>query len=256
MKINKLKKLTKGRYKITFDNNDSLILYEEVILKHNVLIKKEVDAKALDSILKDNYYSTIYNDALRYINIRIRSEKELKELLIKKFPDEETINKVIEELLKEGYINDVSFCKSYVNDKLYLSNDGLDKIKDMLSYYDMDNKIIDEVISGIDKNVIEEKLNKLMEKYIRINNKYSSSQLKSKVLNYFINLGFNKEMILEIYDTFDIRQDNKIIEKEYERLHTKYSKKYSGYKLNTYIKSRLYQKGFSYEEIDKLETEE
>lgn len=143
-----------------------------------------------------------------------------------------------------------------MNDKLYLSNDGLDKIKDMLSYYDMDNKIIDEVISGIDKNVIEEKLNKLMEKYIRINNKYSSSQLKSKVLNYFINLGFNKEMILEIYDTFDIRQDNKIIEKEYERLHTKYSKKYSGYKLNTYIKSRLYQKGFSYEEIDKLETEE
>jgi regulatory protein len=95
-----------------------------------------------------------------------------------------------------------------------------------------------------------------VEKYIRINNKYSSSQLKSKVLNYFINLGFNKEMILEIYDTFDIRQDNKIIEKEYERLHTKYSKKYSGYKLNTYIKSRLYQKGFSYEEIDKLETEE
>jgi regulatory protein len=239
MKINKLKKLTKGKYKIIFDN-DTLTLYEEVILKHNLLIKKEIDAKELDSIIKDNYYSTIYNNALRYLDIRMRSKKELKELLMNKYSDEDNINKIVEELSKEGYINDTLFSKSYVNDKLYLSNDGLDKIKDFLSYYDIDEKIIDEVISSIDQNIIKDKLYKLVEKYIRINNKYSNYQLKNKALNYFINLGYSKEMIIDIFDTFDIKQDNNVIKKEYDKLYNKYSKKYSGYKLDTYIKSRLY----------------
>ena len=41
MKINKFKKVGKNKYKIIFDNTD-LTLYEDVILKYDLLIKKEV----------------------------------------------------------------------------------------------------------------------------------------------------------------------------------------------------------------------
>ena len=40
MKINKFKKVGKSKYKIIFDNTD-ITLYEDVILKYDLLIKSE-----------------------------------------------------------------------------------------------------------------------------------------------------------------------------------------------------------------------
>lgn len=251
MIVNKIKKMTKGRYKIIFDNNEDIVLYEDIIIKYNLLTKKNIDETLLNSILKDNYYAGIYSDALKYISTRMRSRKEVNEYLLKKYPDESIVNDTMDKLSNHNYINDTLFCKSFINDKLYLSNDGLDKIKQTLLNHDININIIDEAISKIDSNLISDKLYKLIEKYIRVNNKFSNNQLRNKALNYFINIGYNKDMITEIYNTFEIKQNDDVVKKEYDKLYKKYSNKYTGYKLSTYIKSRLYQKGFSTEEIEK-----
>jgi SOS response regulatory protein OraA/RecX len=59
-------------------------------------------------------------------------------------------------------------------------------------------------------------------------------------------------MILDVYEMFDIKENNDAIKTEYNKLLQKYSKKYSGYKLDSFIKSKLYQKGFSVEEINNI----
>ena len=41
MKINKYKKVGKNKYKVYFDNNE-IILFEDVILKYDLLLLKDV----------------------------------------------------------------------------------------------------------------------------------------------------------------------------------------------------------------------
>ena len=254
MIINKIKKMSNGKYKIFFQN-DSMIFYEDVIIKYGLLYKKNIEESIMNEVLKDNYYYTIYNNALKYIDRRCRSKKEIYLYLMKKYNDEENVNNVISKLIENNLLNDKLFCKSYIMDKLYLSKDGIDKIKKDLYNHEVDSKIIEDAIDEIDLEVLDEKLYKLIEKYIKVNNKVNKNMLRMKVINHFMNLGYQKENILEVYDNFNIETDDNILKKEYIKLYKKYSKKYVDEKLDNYIKSRLFQKGFNLEEINKIKVD-
>ena len=89
MKIEKLKRLPSGKYKIIFDNDEKMITYDDVILKNNLLFNREVDKEKLRDINLDTEYYNIYNKVLNYIVKRKRSIKEIKEYLKKFYLSEE-----------------------------------------------------------------------------------------------------------------------------------------------------------------------
>ena len=66
-----------------------------------------------------------------------------------------------------------------------------------------------------------------------------------------INLGYNKEIILNILDE-NLKDDKSIIEKEFEKIYTKLSKKYSVKELNIKVKQNLLLKNFNIEDINNL----
>jgi regulatory protein len=76
MQINKFKKVGKSKYKIIFDNTD-ITLYEDIILKYDLLLKKEIDVDLLDQIIEENKYYEAYHIALSYIEIKMRNRKEI-----------------------------------------------------------------------------------------------------------------------------------------------------------------------------------
>ena len=57
MKINKYKKVGKNKYKVYFDNNE-IILFEDVILKYDLLLLKDVSLELLDKIIDENRENT------------------------------------------------------------------------------------------------------------------------------------------------------------------------------------------------------
>ena len=75
--------------------------------------------------------------------------------------------------------------------------------------------------------------------------------MKQKIVLELVNLGYDQNMILECFDSQDINNDN-ILEKQYNKLYNKLSKKYSGNELYKKIKQSLFQKGFSIDEINDL----
>ena len=83
MKINKFKKVGKNKYKIILDNTD-LTLYEDVILKYDLLIKKEVDLDLIDKIIEENKYEDAFETSVSYIEIKMRNRKEIIDYLHKK----------------------------------------------------------------------------------------------------------------------------------------------------------------------------
>lgn len=198
MKIDKYEKITKGKYRLYLDNGEVIDTYDDVILKHSLLIKKEITLSIYDKIQKDNLVYENYNACLKYITVRIRSTKEIIDYLKRKKTSEEDIAEIIEKLQKENILNDDYFTKCFINDKLKFTSWGKYRIKNELKKHNIDSIIIDKYLNNITYEQLYEKLDKLIDKQIKSNHKLDNNKLRNKIYHNFLNLGYESSMIVDI----------------------------------------------------------
>jgi len=243
MKIERYTKLKNGQYKLNLDNNTNILLHEDLILKHELLIYKEINEEDIDKLLEENTSYIAYDLALSYLKVKMRSKKEMKDYLSKKQVNNELINIAIKKLEEQGYLNDSIYAKYFISDKINLSNDGPYKIKESLSKLGISEDIILESMKSFDRDLETYRIKKLIEKQIKINHNKSEYLLKQKMINYLVNLGYTKELIVSLINDISV-DDEDIKKKEYDKLYNKLSKKYSGKELEYKMKQKMYQKGF------------
>lgn len=203
IKIIKYKKENNGKYKLFLEDGSTIDTYEDVILKNNLLYKKDIDDSLYDIIMNDNVYEEAYSKSINYIRIRLRSINEMKVYLKSKKYSEEVINIIIERLIKNNLLNDAIFTQAFINDKLNFTTMGPYKIELELKKHNIDNNIISKCISTIDEDIIYEKINKLITKFIKSNKKYKGFMLKNKIYTNLINLGYSSSMILEVLNNYE-----------------------------------------------------
>lgn len=244
MKILKYEKKKDGMYQVFFDNGDKVDINEELILKNELLIKKEVTEDDLQRIVKDNEKYIAYNYSIKYISIKMRSKKELKEFLKKKNINDAYIDEVIVMLEKERYLDDLRYAECYVSDKIHLSTDGPNKIKMKLKEHEISDEDISYALKLFKLEMQKEKIDKLIEKQINSNRTKSSYMLKNKIITYLLNLGYQKEVIMSSLNKIDIKSDRQLYEKEYDKVFKKLSKKFSGDELLYKVRQKMYSLGF------------
>ena len=249
MKIIKYKKI-RNKYRVYLDDETYLDLYENTILKYDLLLKKEIDKSKIDTIKKENKKEEAIDLSIKYISNKMRTRKEIYSYLKKKEFSKDDIDNVMEYLERIGLINDEKYIKAYIYDKFHLTSDGPNKIRSSLINEEMDKNIIEANINEIPDSEIIEKLDKLVTKKINSSNKVSGGVLKFKLTSYFYNLGYDKKYVDIVLEDKDLSNNEQGI-KEYYKLFNKYSKKYSDYELENIIRQKLYQKGYDFEEIKK-----
>ena len=202
MKIVKYTRLASGKYKVLFDNKKELILYESVIIDTNLLYKKEITSEEYNNLVSLNNYQDIYNKVIKYIDIRLRSKKEITDYLKKMDLSTEVVDDILNKLITNKYIDDERFSQAYIKDKYNFSNNG-------------PYKIINELVKlGIDKDMAytytfdiitneEEKINKLINKYVKSDKKHDWYYLRNKIYNNLINLGYSKEIVINILNNYN-----------------------------------------------------
>ena len=146
MKITKYKKSTSSKYKVFLDDGREFSFYEDVILKFNFLITKNIDEKDIEEALEYNQECDIYYVALKSIKSRFRSIYELKSFLLRKEYPEYLIDCTIQKLENQGYLNDRSFTKSYINSQMITTSKGPFKIEKELLEKKVPKEIINEEI--------------------------------------------------------------------------------------------------------------
>jgi len=250
MQINKIIKMKDNKYKVIIDG-ESIVTYDNVILENELLYKKSIDNNLYKKILLDTSYYDIYNKTVKYILKRRRSEKEIRKYLNKFDINNNDVESIIVKLKDIRLIDDREYCKAYINDKLYLSKEGINKIKEDLIGEDISIEIIEEELNNIEEYLFNERLEKLIIKKINSNKKYSNSYLKQKILSEMFNLGYDKEIILNILES-NLNSDDNILEQEFNKVYDKLKVKYSGYELENKVKQKLIQKGFSVGDINRL----
>jgi len=243
MKIERFTKLKNGQYKLNLDDNTNILLHEDLILKYELLIYREIDSKKIEQLLEENKSYIAYDLALNYLNKKMRSKKEIKEYLSKKEISAELINNAIKKLEEQGYLSDVSYTRAFINDKINLSNDGPYKIKEQLIKLGIMEEIILKELEVFDKELEQTRVEKLIDKQVRSNHTKSNYLLKKKIMEWLINLGYSREVVITSLDKVEIDDDD-LRKKEYDKLYKKLSRKYSGKELEYKLKQKMYQKGF------------
>ena len=203
MKIEKYKKIKEDLYRVLLDNGEIIDIYEDVILANNLLYKSEIDQNLLDKINIENNYQLAYNISVKYIMVRLRSINEIKVYLTKKGYSKDVIDKVIEKLIKNKLLDDEIFTKAYINDKLNFTNVGKYKlISELTTKMKVDNSVVYNVLESYEE-VWNDRIDKLINKYLKSNKKYRGNTLKNKLYIYLVNLGYDKDKVISILNNYD-----------------------------------------------------
>lgn len=250
MKIVKYQKCGKNTYKIYLEDGRVLLLYDNIILKYNLLLTKKIPKTVEESILLDNQKEEAYYKALLFLSKKYHSIQETKKYLATYSLNIQT--EIIERLKKEGYLDDYKYANAFINDKINLSLDGFNKIKNALIEKGVAENIILPLLEAIPEKTWYERSQKAINKKASNYEKYSSKVKKSKFYSYLINLGYTSNQINSCLTKFDFSDDTKALEKDYLKVKKALAAKYSGPKFNYMLKSKLYAKGYSMESINKL----
>ena len=203
MKIIKYEYASKKGYNIFLDNGEIITLKEQVITENELLFKKEINDKLYQKLIFENKIYELYEIAVKYINIRLRSIKEIKDYLTKKENNSEIIDKVCDKLLKNNYLDDERFTKAFIKDKLNFTTMGDYKIKKELEKLGVDSFIIENNISQISSSVLEERMTKIIDKDIRTNKKYSGINLKNKIYNHLLSSGYSVDLVIAVLNKYN-----------------------------------------------------
>ena len=202
MEIVKYEKKSNGNYIIYFDDDTKLKINEDIILKYKLLYKKEIDDFLLSDIIQDNNNYDIYNKCVKYIGIRLRSINEIKEYMIRHGVDNKLIDETIDRLIKNKLLDDDIFTKAFVKDKLNFTTMGPYRILLELKKHKIDDKIINKYIYDIDDKLLEEKINKQINKIIKSNK--NKLNLRNKIYQNLVNLGYSNDIIINNLNKYNL----------------------------------------------------
>ena len=247
MEIKKYKKDKNNTYKVYIDD-EVITLYDDVIIKYNLLIKKDIDINKFNEITEYNDFLEGYYKSIKYINKKLRTELEIRKYLNKLEIKSKEIDELIKLLYKDGYLNKELYLKAYINDGYNLTNNGPEKIKKDLINLGYTNDEINDYLYKFDWDI---RIEKIINKKIKQNHRLSNNILKTKLLNDIIKLGYEKECILCYLNKINFNSDEDILIHEYNKIKNKYISKYEGNELEYKIINYLYKKGFNIEDIKR-----
>ena len=252
MKIEKFKKDKNNTYKVYFNDGVIIDLYDDVIIKYNLLANKSIDNDKFNEITNYNDFLNGYYKSIKYINKKLRSEIEIEKYLNKLNVKNSDIKKIIKLLYKDGYLNRKNYIRAFINDKYNLTSDGISKIERDLTKSGFKN---DEFISYLTSLDWKIKIEKLVDKRIKANHNLSNNLLKTKIIRDLVDLGYIKSDIINILEQKSFNDDFEILRKEYNKIYNKYKNKYNDKELDFKITKYLYSKGFNIEDINRVKYE-
>lgn len=123
-------------------------------------------------------------------------EQKMREFML----IEEAKDEIILYLLKENYLNEERFTRSYIRGKFYIKHWGRNKIKVNLKQKQISEKLINKCFDEIYEPDYEKTLKKIFEDYYSKQTGLKEYQKKSKTIKYLMGKGFEYEKINDIFE--------------------------------------------------------
>jgi len=246
-----------SRYLLKIRNKkeiESYLVYENTIIKYNLLSPRELSNDEYNIIKKDKTIDKLYEKALHYIDYKMRTISEVKKYLSKEVKEKEVINELISKLKMNGYLNDDLYAKTYMNEKIDYDLVGPRYIKEKLILKGIHYDIIDSNLISYKEESQFDKVFELIKKETKykIKKPYKKAymSLKQKLFNKGFSLGVIESSLLSNIDIIkECIDEDSLILKEIKILKKKYD--FDDYQDKSKVTKSLIGKGYNYETIKK-----
>lgn len=152
----------------------------------------------------DDHYSNYYLKAVFYLKFRQRSVKEMREYLSKKNTPPEIIERVIEQLTSERFLNDEEFARQWVQSRARFRPKGKRIVIMELQQKGIDREIIEKVLTEEMPDDVpneEEQLKKLIQQRLKNYEGMKKQEIYQKLGAYLGRRGFSWEQIKKAIDS-------------------------------------------------------
>ncbi len=204
-KITKIEtgKRNKERVNVYIDDEYAFSINMELVYKFGLKVNEEVNKEKLIEISKSENLSKCKESALRTIERSYKTEKEIRDKLLSKEFDIETVDTTIDFLIEYGFIDDSKFVSMYIKDRI--RTQGRNKIRYSLISKGVNKLLIEEAFSELDRDDEMERATILCEKkYLNISKREDDDfKIKNKLTRYLLGRGYDydiaKEVIREVF---------------------------------------------------------
>ncbi len=199
MKITDVKQQLKreDRYSIYIDGKYAFSLSEAELVRLGLRQGLSLTAEKLAELQQDSKRDKAYDRSLHYIEIRPRSEQEIRQYLKRKQYEPELINAVAAKLYDIDLLNDERFARQWVEWRLASKPSSKRKLQAELIQKGISRDIIQEVMAEIEPETELEQVKALIGRKARL----SQYQDRQKLMAYLARQGFSYDLIKRALDT-------------------------------------------------------
>ncbi len=185
----------KGRYNIYLAGEYAFGLYKETIYDFGLRVKDELTEEKIKEIRSYDEVNFGKKAAIRFLNYKQRTEKEVIDKLRSFKLTEESIKTVMDFLKEFKFVNDENYAKLYVESKKLLKPEGRRTVKMRLALKGINKELSDK---SVEENYSEEEeLNKARLLYLKYRKKVrgkNEADKKQKCYRYLISKGFSYDI--------------------------------------------------------------
>ncbi len=122
MKITSIKQQVKrqGRYSVFIEGKYSFSLSDTALLESGLTLRQELSATEVVELKQKSSDDKLYNNALRYVAMRPRSQWEMEAYLTRKACPTALRNNILNKLSNNGLLDDQSFARSWITSRRLL----------------------------------------------------------------------------------------------------------------------------------------
>lgn len=132
--------------------------------------------------------------ALKVIEFKDRTEKEIREKLTQKGYDENIIEDEIVFLKNYGFINDLRYAERFISDAINLKKWGRTRMRAELLRKGVDREIIDNAVEDAFMDVDDDRLLNEMRRRFK-NSDLSNIKERTRIFNFYMRRGFSPDEI-------------------------------------------------------------
>ena len=200
MRVLKVVKKGKNDVTIQLDDDKYLILKLEVFLKSGLKKGDEISEDRFSFLIEQNKLFYIKQKAFRLLGRRQHSSSELRRKLWNKDYEQKLIDEVIEDLSKNGYIDDTEFIRVFMAEKSKTKNWSRKRIKSELIKRGLDSKLIDKILSEQYSESDFDNASTVAKKKVEVLTKRNleKKDLRTKLSTYLFSKGFDYELIKDV----------------------------------------------------------
>src|SRR5699024_789279 len=183
---------------------------------------------------------------IHYLSYRMRTEKEIRDYLIRNQTNEAYIEQIISKLMEQNLIDDEAFANMFVRNRIQMTTKGPVLVRKELIEKGITGSIASEAVLAFTFEVQYEKAMKVAEKKVNKRSKHSFRKQMEQIQVSLVRKGFHQEVIQEVLR--EMKEEKNHLEEE-EAIHlqgskliSKHEQKLSGYELCNKVKQSLYRK--------------